>query len=419
MSYRLEVAEGPDKGIGCRLINAQVIIGRDANSSDLLLSDITVSRRHAMITKYTDGVFHLEDLGSTGGTFVNGTLISEVVSVGPNDLIKAGSSILRLVYAHDPASASTGSAATASISIGRDPSNDLFIENSEVSRQHALIEKRSEKYYLTDLESINGTFLDGNRISGTVELKPSQWINISGNDFFFDGVNLQDAQGIVAVSFRTGAYQSDEELPINKTLMIPFGKHERAKWIIGSILVIFPILSFFGEGYRYRLMQNSINSLIDMPEWDNWGDLFIKGLLFFLIRFLYMILPLFVLFVFLLIALNLAHLTPVVLFLLLTPGLLFSLFASLLIPMGWARFAATGQFKEAFNFFAIIQSIKIVFRQYLLITLYIVASWIIIAMISQIPLLGLIIALLGSFYIFIFSAFQYGDLYRRSELFLQ
>ncbi len=415
MNYRLEVVQGPDQGKWCSFINAQVLIGRDVSNSNLLLSDASVSRRHARITAHEGGAFHLEDLGSSGGSFVNGTRISEVVNVGENDLIEVGNSILKLVYTHKVALASNEGAATASVSIGRDPVNNMVIDNPEVSRQHALIERWSDKYYLTDLSSSNGTFLDGKQISGTVELKPSQWINIGGYDFFFDGYNLQDTQNKVLADFKKGRYRSDEPLSINESLLIPFGKRESLKWFVGSLMVLIPILFFFGEGYRYRLTQNSLKGLTEMPEWDNWGDLFIKGLLFFLVRLIYMIVPAFVFLLILLAVINATSLTPGRLFLMMTPGFLIYLFSSFLLPMAWASFAATGQFREAFNFYSIFHNIKTVLVQYLLITFFILALWVIVTVISQIPYLGLIVAIIGAFYVYIFSAFQYGDLYRRSQ----
>lgn len=44
--------------------------------------------------------------------------------------------------------------------IGRDTKSDLLIEGEEISRQHALIERRAGRYYVSDLGSRNGTFVD-------------------------------------------------------------------------------------------------------------------------------------------------------------------------------------------------------------------------------------------------------------------
>jgi hypothetical protein len=50
------------------------------------------------------------------------------------------------------------------ISIGRSEENTVVIEDPNVSRQHALVEKRDGRFTLRDLESTNGTFVDGSRI---------------------------------------------------------------------------------------------------------------------------------------------------------------------------------------------------------------------------------------------------------------
>ena len=50
------------------------------------------------------------------------------------------------------------------IMIGRAPLNDIVLEEPGVSRQHADIRGDSEGYWLADLRSRNGTFVNGERI---------------------------------------------------------------------------------------------------------------------------------------------------------------------------------------------------------------------------------------------------------------
>lgn len=56
------------------------------------------------------------------------------------------------------------------VSIGRAPSNDVVIDDSTVSAQHALLTKSASGYRLKDLESTNGTQINGVSISDA-ELK--------------------------------------------------------------------------------------------------------------------------------------------------------------------------------------------------------------------------------------------------------
>ncbi len=49
------------------------------------------------------------------------------------------------------------------ISIGRDSDNDIYINNLAISRYHARILVENEKIFIEDLESSNGTYLNGKK----------------------------------------------------------------------------------------------------------------------------------------------------------------------------------------------------------------------------------------------------------------
>jgi pSer/pThr/pTyr-binding forkhead associated (FHA) protein len=52
------------------------------------------------------------------------------------------------------------------ISIGRDISNDFVINDAEVSRRHAQLTIEGDRYKIEDLNSTNGTYIDGQRLIG-------------------------------------------------------------------------------------------------------------------------------------------------------------------------------------------------------------------------------------------------------------
>lgn len=51
--------------------------------------------------------------------------------------------------------------------IGRDESADFCVESSRVSRKHVVLERRDGQFVLRDLDSTNGTFVNGQRITET------------------------------------------------------------------------------------------------------------------------------------------------------------------------------------------------------------------------------------------------------------
>ncbi|MBS3168031.1 DUF4013 domain-containing protein [Candidatus Woesearchaeota archaeon] len=63
------------------------------------------------------------------------------------------------------------------------------------------------------------------------------------------------------------------------------------KWIIGCLLMIIPIVNLFSLGYILESARLSLGKKRDLPEWDNWGNLFIAGLLNTVIGFIYLLIP--------------------------------------------------------------------------------------------------------------------------------
>ena len=51
------------------------------------------------------------------------------------------------------------------LSIGRGLNNDIILEDSRVSRNHAQLRYRSRRFWLTDLDSTNGTFVNGEPVA--------------------------------------------------------------------------------------------------------------------------------------------------------------------------------------------------------------------------------------------------------------
>lgn len=77
-----------------------VVLGR-SHDCGCVLSDPTVSRRHARLTR-TESGWTLRDLASSNGTYLNSEQITETAQVQPGDEIWLGSVRRRLVRAQRP-----------------------------------------------------------------------------------------------------------------------------------------------------------------------------------------------------------------------------------------------------------------------------------------------------------------------------
>ena len=68
----------------------------------------------------------------------------------------------------------------AKITIGRDTDNDVVIDNKLASRHHAMIQKIKDAYFLKDVGSTNGTFVNGRKLPADkyIKLQPGDKITI-------------------------------------------------------------------------------------------------------------------------------------------------------------------------------------------------------------------------------------------------
>src|SRR5512141_412091 len=93
-SYTLHVLGQPGGAAQAIALGARpVVVGAHA-SCDLMLTDPQVSRRHAELSIVPDGI-RIKDLGSTNGTWWQGTKVGEVV-VPPGATVKFGGTSVRI-----------------------------------------------------------------------------------------------------------------------------------------------------------------------------------------------------------------------------------------------------------------------------------------------------------------------------------
>lgn len=85
---------------------------------------------------------------------IEGDILSYYTKPRPEIILKVGEDILGRYIIKSEA-----------LSIGRISSNDVVINNLSVSRRHALVKEEDSKFFVEDLNSVNGTFVNGVRIT--------------------------------------------------------------------------------------------------------------------------------------------------------------------------------------------------------------------------------------------------------------
>ena len=99
MKPRLQVAAGPLADSTYFLTEAEVRIGRDPSNS-LAISDLSLSRRHCVLSRAKTMATQLRDLESRNGTFVNGGVVSEK-RLNHGDQISVGESVFVFLTKED------------------------------------------------------------------------------------------------------------------------------------------------------------------------------------------------------------------------------------------------------------------------------------------------------------------------------
>jgi pSer/pThr/pTyr-binding forkhead associated (FHA) protein len=171
-------------------------LGR-APDNDIVLRSRFVSARHARIEP--DGAAHrIIDVGSTNGLLYEGKRLpaSSPRALADGDVLRIGDpatgNFVTLTYRNPRAARAAQSATVAQsypldpndpqITIGRE-SADIILENPQVSRQHAVIERSDGRHLLRDVGSANGTFVNGQRISVVTPLRQGDKVTFGGAEF--------------------------------------------------------------------------------------------------------------------------------------------------------------------------------------------------------------------------------------------
>lgn len=196
------------------------------------------------------------------------------------------------------------------------------------------------------------------------------------------------------------------------------------KVLIGGIIGIIPIVNFISYGYSVKVMKGAIGGNPGLPKWEDWGDLFIKGLMAFIIVLIYMIIPILVTGISIggaLIAIFSGELETLETILAgamggILIGLVLALIALLLIPMALSMFVKEDSVGAAFRIGEVISRIKSVIGDYIMVYVILIILGVIMGLFRIIPILGILIMVFGSFYIILIASNMFGKIYAKSKV---
>ena len=189
---RFKVVEGAENNREYLVTIPQIILGRGKNVTINLGKDSEVSRQHAQLTAH-NGDIYITDLDSSNGSYVDGQLIEERTKLVVGSQIQLGDSLIVVsdVRLEPPETIITLQEITddmgkeyivsmREVTLGRglDAQIRLTDSSGKLSRIHAKLELYKDDVYIIDLNSSNGTFVDGKKITGSQNLSTGSIVEL-------------------------------------------------------------------------------------------------------------------------------------------------------------------------------------------------------------------------------------------------
>jgi len=135
------------------------------------------------------------------------------------------------------------------LTIGRDSSNQVAINDAEISRKHARLTLQGGKYVLEDLGSTNGTFVNGQRLAGPAVLKAGDVVSLGEQIVLMYDALSADAGATVISSRKSApapvmsspapAQMASPPPPSYSTPLTPAKKTNWTPIIIAIVVVVF------------------------------------------------------------------------------------------------------------------------------------------------------------------------------------
>jgi ABC-type multidrug transport system ATPase subunit/pSer/pThr/pTyr-binding forkhead associated (FHA) protein len=235
---------------------SEVIVGRSANAQ-ICINHNVISSQHAQLIYDANGNLYVIDMNSSNGTFLNDRKLEAGVPYeirATDRLFFSGTTGVELVFNPDDyemlkvqrssSAKNTGDnnfsttnilekfKSKSHLTVGRNQDCDVILGHNSISRNHATIEKKGpNSFVLTDLGSLNGTFVNGRRVNGSIKVDQNDSIIIGRFQLSLSG-HVKDLTQEVAIrterivkqfeNGKIGLHECSFEIP-SKTLLAVMG----------------------------------------------------------------------------------------------------------------------------------------------------------------------------------------------------
>lgn len=256
-----------------------VTIGR-GRRNDFVIQDNEVSREHCRLVRVLND-YEIHDLNSTNGTFVNGRRVDSsgwLLTAGA--VIELGDSITLeyvptemnsnmiipvmqmetgeleewhlVIRRPDETEPVVIGLSQSIVAIGRDTDNDYIVPEPEISRHHVRLLRTHDGYVIEDLNTLNGTHLNGQKLERQVLLKEGDYVRIGQQTEMWytaqpDELELVPREMVTAASSAESKTVVNERRPtptpgtmrpINTATLVDHGL--QPDQLIGHILIAYP-----------------------------------------------------------------------------------------------------------------------------------------------------------------------------------
>jgi len=167
--------------------------GRAADN-DIIVNSAIVSGHHAVF-EIKNNKLVIRDLDSTNGIYVNEKMVKEQVllngdTIRIDDISAHDDNGVMIVYSmlesnSDERWSEFKIEGKQTVTIGREKDNDIVLTHNSISKHHTRITKVNDGFFIEDLNSTNGTHVNGKMLTSKLKLKDFDTIFIGNSKIIF------------------------------------------------------------------------------------------------------------------------------------------------------------------------------------------------------------------------------------------